>query len=74
MRPEFSPISDSKCFGYRKVCAKLFKALRSDINASMKRATTFAIITMLVPAVATLAHATAITVTNINDNGPGSLH
>jgi hypothetical protein len=39
----------------------------------MRRATTFAIVALLLWIVAIPAHATTITVTNTNDSGPGSL-
>ena len=43
------------------------------MNGSIRRATTFAIVALLLYAVAIPAHATTITVTNTNDSGPGSL-
>jgi hypothetical protein len=45
----------------------------SDIHKAMMRTTMFAIVALLLCAVALPVHAATITVTNTNDSGPGSL-
>src|SRR5262245_8251559 len=46
---------------------------KSDIEGAMRRATAFAIVALLLSAVALSVHAATIVVTNTNDSGPGSL-